>query len=176
MTDFQDFAASGRGDLIDFLRETDHLSFREAAERLAQEAGISISSAPIAASPRSYGMTCEEECAVIEDALHHVLTAILAIKRPVPLSAAPMVHIMPIGRPEHLPTRQQSFFKRLATDPAGAALRWTVRLIGERLHELGGMRLMVDACQRLADRDEPNWGRRTSIIDAGWNGIGDWIS
>src|SRR6478735_10562264 len=37
---FHDFASGKHGDLIGFLQETERLSFREAVERLAAEAGV----------------------------------------------------------------------------------------------------------------------------------------
>ena len=39
---FHDFSSGKHGDLIGFLRETERLSFREAVERLAAEAGLSL--------------------------------------------------------------------------------------------------------------------------------------
>ena len=39
---FHDFSSGKHGDLIGFLQETERLSFREAVERLAGEAGLAL--------------------------------------------------------------------------------------------------------------------------------------
>ena len=39
---FHDFSSGKHGDLIGFLQETERLSFREAVERLANEAGVQL--------------------------------------------------------------------------------------------------------------------------------------
>jgi DNA primase len=41
---FHDFSSGKHGDLIGFLQETERLSFREAVEKLAAEAGVSLPS------------------------------------------------------------------------------------------------------------------------------------
>lgn len=57
-------------------------------------------------------------------------------------------------------------------NPVGEAVRAAVTTLGERLHEIGGLQLMQDVCDRVADRDPERWGWRTDIMDKRWDGIG----
>lgn len=60
--------------------------------------------------------------------------------------------------------------------PVSEALRQAVRTLGERLHELGGEDLMLEVCDRVSALDPANEGRRSSIMDHRWDGIGDWYA
>lgn len=62
----------------------------------------------------------------------------------------------------------------LTAAPIDYSMRMGVTLIGERLHEIGGVELMGEAMVRLEDR-YPGAGIRYSVIcDKRWDGIGDW--
>lgn len=69
-------------------------------------------------------------------------------------------------------TEEGRFAHRLRDDPVRAALCYAVRRLGKRLYEVGGLEAMTDACDRVAEMDEAHWGKRTSIMDHRWNGIG----
>lgn len=65
---------------------------------------------------------------------------------------------------------------RLLQRPVSGALRTAIRLLGERLHEIGGMALMHDVCARVSASDPRNEALRVGIIDHRWDGIGEWHS
>lgn len=69
-------------------------------------------------------------------------------------------------------TPAQRVAEALVANPVREAMARAVRDLGKRLHEIGGMELMSDVCQRVADRDDANWGRRTDILDKRWDGVG----
>lgn len=64
----------------------------------------------------------------------------------------------------------------LIANPVGDAARQAVRMLGKRLDELGGHELMGKVCERVADLDPANWGRRVNIMDHRWDGIGSWYA
>lgn len=73
-------------------------------------------------------------------------------------------------------TRLERTAADLVRDPIGEALKGAVRQLGERLHELGGLDLMLNVLDDVADRDPRFQARRTSIMDHRWSGIGSWVS
>lgn len=64
----------------------------------------------------------------------------------------------------------------LILDPIGESVRNSVVVLGERLHELGGSKLMIDVLDDVAERDPANHARRVSIMDHRWSGIGSWVA
>lgn len=69
-------------------------------------------------------------------------------------------------------TEEGRFAHKLRRDPVREALCYALRRLGKRLHEIGGLNAMIEACDRVADMDERRWGKRTSIMDHRWDGIG----
>lgn len=116
----------------------------------------------------------------VEAALDALLTAILAMReesvRPPrgPVQAGTLA-VEYVHRLESW-TPAQRAAERLLSRPVNIALRDAVRTLGVRLHEMGGVKLMTDACYRVAEADPSTTGRRLSVVDAQWDGIGDWIS
>jgi hypothetical protein len=73
-------------------------------------------------------------------------------------------------------TRAQRDADALLSDPVGEAVRRAITTLGRRLHEIGGLALMQDICDRAAALDPANEGRRMDIIDKRWDGIGGWYA
>lgn len=122
------------------------------------------------------------EAAQIEAALDVLLSALIeADKNPAwrlipprgPVSVAALAH-------EYVDSLSWTPAQRkvggLVGHPVSAALREAIHDIGVRLHEIGGMKLMHDAMNRAVDRDPAYASRRMAIIDARWDGIGNWMS
>lgn len=65
---------------------------------------------------------------------------------------------------------------RLLDDPVGEALRQAIRTLAERLFEVGGLRALQGACDRVADMDPARWGKRTDIMDKRFDGLGGWCA
>jgi hypothetical protein len=60
-------------------------------------------------------------------------------------------------------------------DPGEAEVEILIRL-GRQLHEFGGLSAMIDAAQQVASRDQNDYGRRISLLDRAWDGVGEWLS
>ena len=60
--------------------------------------------------------------------------------------------------------------------PVGEAVRRAITTLGERLQEIGGMKLMGDVLERVAERDPVNYGRRVDVLDKRFDGIGNWVA
>lgn len=69
-------------------------------------------------------------------------------------------------------TAAQEATAELLERPIWELTRQGVTTLGVRLHEIGGLKLMQEVCERVADMDPANWGRRTDIMDKRWDGIG----
>jgi hypothetical protein len=70
-------------------------------------------------------------------------------------------------------TRFKAGVDLIAGSPIEGALRLSVRHIGERLfRNLQNPHKMMLLARRICSRDEANWSRRMTIIDAAWEGIG----
>ncbi len=67
----------------------------------------------------------------------------------------------------------QAAFDDLVRDPIRYSLRQGVKRLGRELHRLGGLDAMSRAIDRVADMDPRHSGRRISIMDSAWNGIGE---
>ena len=70
-------------------------------------------------------------------------------------------------------TRRQGQIDALMDRSVRAACKNAIRLLGERLHELG---LSLDEMQGVAEGAAAGIGNRVNIIDKAWNGVGSWMS
>jgi hypothetical protein len=66
--------------------------------------------------------------------------------------------------------------KDLSRDPIARSYRLAVKKLGQRLHTLGGIQLMSDVADRVADLRPSHSSRRLAIVDAAFNAIGQWVS
>jgi hypothetical protein len=112
----------------------------------------------------------------IEDALDAILGAIVKLdEKPRQLRAGDLksLDMAAILSEIAIPrTRDESFARKIAREPVREALCYAVRRLGKRLHEIGGLTAMQNACDRVGGRDERRWGQRVSIMDARWDGVG----
>lgn len=75
--------------------------------------------------------------------------------------------------PATLPTRVEREVTQLLRDPIGAACRQGIRRIGEHLFKtLDSTAGMSEAAENVAYLDPMHYGRRVSIVDHAWDGIG----
>lgn len=75
-------------------------------------------------------------------------------------------------------TRREAQIESLLDNPVRAACKNAIRMLGERLHELG---LGLDQMQGVAEwaateAKGGQFGQRINIIDKTWNDIGSWIA
>lgn len=120
----------------------------------------------------------EDRIETCEEALHALLTALFA-HRSAKASVEPLRTISPASVRWHrdigeLPSREDSAIAALVVDPIDAACRQAVRRVGQRLHDLGGFDAMSTAADRMAERDPVRAGRRASLLNHAWDGIGSW--
>ena len=117
-----------------------------------------------------------KELAQIEHALDVLLTKLLAERKrqreapgPKPplraLSAAELAE-MPILSDREIGR------ERIIEDPLAGALELAIREIGEVLFLQGGVELMGDVLERVAERHPKSYGHRATICDNKWEGIG----
>jgi hypothetical protein len=112
----------------------------------------------------------------IEDALDALVTTVMRHrKRRRPTPSYGRLHFIAISRWDNEPTPSQEDCEvdRIIHDPIEGAYGHAVRLLGKRLHKLGGVGLMQDVCERVASRDRGNYGRRGTFIERRWDMIGD---
>lgn len=65
----------------------------------------------------------------------------------------------------------------LVARPVESACREMVKTLGRHLYRLtGSFDAMQEAAERVADRDPPRYGRRASILNSAWDGIGGWAA
>lgn len=64
----------------------------------------------------------------------------------------------------------------ICDDPVGEAMRWAIRSLGERLHQVGGPKAMTDALGAAAALDPARAGWREGFLDKRWDGIGSWYA
>jgi hypothetical protein len=69
-------------------------------------------------------------------------------------------------------TQAQREANALLDRPVAEACRRSIRLLGKRLFEIGGLPLMQDVLYRVAEMDRRAEGRRIAIMDHRWDGIG----
>jgi hypothetical protein len=112
--------------------------------------------------------------AELEDAIDAVLTELIAYRlRPRCGPPEPMksIHFSKLlDKP--IRSRRACSFLGVLRDPIEGAFLYTVRGIGEALFDLGGTRSMKKSLENVAARDPANEGRRLSICDSRWDGIG----
>ena len=74
-------------------------------------------------------------------------------------------------------TRRQGQIDAVLDNPVRAACKNAVRLLGERLHELG---LDLDQMQVVAEwaatAKVRHFTKRINIIDKAWDGVGRWVA
>jgi hypothetical protein len=117
----------------------------------------------------AWGPTVEQELADIERALDILLRAAIEAdgNRPPRAWKAPEVfNLTMLGEAAKNPAYD------IVANPLGEAARRAIKPLGQRLHMLGGTALMRDVSYRVADMDPSHDGRRLSIMDARWNGVG----
>lgn len=110
----------------------------------------------------------------LEDALDAVLTELIAYRlRPrfEPPEPMKLIHFSEL-LDQPIRSRRASSFLSVLRDPIEGAFLYTVRGIGEALFDLGGTRSMKRSLENVAARDPANEGRRLSICDSRWDGIG----
>jgi len=69
-------------------------------------------------------------------------------------------------------TPKQRAAEAFLDNPVGEAVRQAVTTLGERLYELGGLKLMEDVCYRVAALDAAREGWRIDVLDKRFDGIG----
>jgi hypothetical protein len=76
-----------------------------------------------------------------------------------------------------LKTRDQSRIERIAANARLGSLYLAVYWIGLQLHGAGmSSAQMADFLDEVCARHPESHGRRAAIVDARWNGIGEWLS
>lgn len=115
----------------------------------------------------------------IEDALDQLLTTAIRTDQdrarepdydrpPVSLRDSVAAYVERLTASTPAQRRAHDFLDR----PVGEALRQAIRILGERLFEVGGLKLMSDVLYRVAERDRVQEHRRIGIMDRRWDGIG----
>jgi hypothetical protein len=116
-----------------------------------------------------------DEIRQIENALDALLrVAIEEDLRPRPPGPLRVVSFAELAEQPIL-SRKQSAIAEIVKRPVSGAVRYAIRLLGERIHELtGSTDTMRDLAERVAGRDQSRWGHRIDILDKRWDGIGGW--
>jgi hypothetical protein len=113
----------------------------------------------------------------IENALDTLLTALLkererqrkaAQSKPIELRVITCADLvaMPVF------SDQEAWQERILEHPLGGALELAIHEIGEVLFKKGGTDLMRDSLERVSARHPKTYGKRVSICDVQWDGIG----
>jgi len=106
------------------------------------------------------------------DALLHV--AVEEDSRPRPPGPLRVISFEELAKQPVL-SRKQSAVAEIVETPVSGAVRYAIRLLGERIHELtGSTDAMRDIAERVAGRNQSRWGHRIDILDKRWDGIGGW--
>lgn len=85
--------------------------------------------------------------------------------------------LMEEAREYLLMTDHQRFAYRLSREPVREALCEAIARLGERLNEIGGLRAMHEGMRFVENSDKSDdWGRRISVLDKRWDGIGGWLA
>lgn len=109
----------------------------------------------------------------MEVALHRLLGEIVQLKDNLSPTAADAIRKALYGRSGAPVTPFKSSVDLIAASPIDGALRMSVRQIGEGLFRaLQSPEKMLRIAKSVCSRDEVNWSRRMTIIDAAWEGIG----
>lgn len=125
----------------------------------------------------------ETEMRLIEDALDALLTRMLEEREGkttkqvenIARREMELISIAPLQR-EHVPSREQSAISLIVKYQVEGACRYGVVLLGRRLADLVGndFKKMLEVSDRVAERDAQRDGRRKSILNSAWDGIGSW--
>lgn len=109
----------------------------------------------------------------LERALDALLTAMVndEAQRPKPPMDGISAKVLDLKGP--VPTRSEIEVTQLLREPVYAACRIAVRRLGEQAFIVtGGTDGMRDVAERVADRIPALYGRRLSIMDGAWDGVG----
>jgi len=122
-------------------------------------------------------MTSNEEERAICDALDVLLGSIIADRAMKPLRPGPSRSFTREDLDRLVGSSPaQAAALALLDNPREGAFTMALKALGERLHEIGGMRAMQQALDDVTERDPENEGRRTAILDQRWSGIGSWMA
>lgn len=110
----------------------------------------------------------------IERALDELLRVAISTRAPWPPRHSGPVSLADSLRDLLDSTEAESSARELLDNPVGEAVRRAITTLGERLHEIGGLKLMGDVCDRVSGLDPEHWDHRTDILDKRWDGIGGW--
>ena len=109
----------------------------------------------------------------IERALDALVTEIVKLKERLPPQSAEALNQALHARSGPVVTPFKVAVDLIAASPVDGALRLAVRQMGEGLfRNLQSPQKMLHVARRVCSKDEPNWSRRMTVIDAAWEGVG----
>lgn len=73
-------------------------------------------------------------------------------------------------------TEAQRVAESIVRDPLGEAIRQAITPLGERLNQIGGMKLMEDVLYAVAELCPANRDWRIAVLDRRFDGIGGWAA
>lgn len=112
------------------------------------------------------------ETQLIERSLDELLRVATLTEPPWPPVRSGPVSIAEIADDFLHSTPAQRSAQALFDNPVGEAVRVSIRALGKRLHEIGGVNLMSEVLVRAAEKDPAHLGHREDIMDKRWDGIG----
>lgn len=115
-------------------------------------------------------MSNEAEIASIADALDNILIALA--DHPRPRGRLRMLTYEDLAAT----TEHAEVAEEIIADPVGRSLRLGIEALGERLHEIGGLKAMGAVMTDVVARRPEQEAQRTDIIDKRWDGIGEWLA
>ncbi len=109
----------------------------------------------------------------MEHALDRLVGEIVNLKEQhLPHSAEALNHAL-YGRSGPARTPFKTVIDLIAESPVDGALRLSVHHIGQMMFDkLQSQHKLLRVARRVCSRDEPNWSKRMTVIDAAWQGIG----
>jgi hypothetical protein len=117
-----------------------------------------------------------EEIGKIESALSELLDQMVAIDMRPRVGPPEPLRVVSASEFEFrpVPTRRDCQINSVLNQPVRAACRNAIRLLGERLFELTNDTdgQMLKVAERASDG--PQFGRRMSIMNSAWDGVGHW--
>lgn len=118
-------------------------------------------------------MTKDEEVAAIKAALTTLIDACMDHRRAGSPGSRRSLEAVSFADIVLSETRAQDIAEGIISDPLGESYRRSVRSLGKRLFELGGLNAMQDAADEVANaRGEGQFSARVDIMDKRWDGIG----
>lgn len=108
----------------------------------------------------------------IERALDELLKVAVSTKAPWPPRIERPVKLVELIDDHFSQTQAQRNATSLLDNPVGEAVRKGVTTFGKRLYEIGGLQLMTDVLDRVAEMDPTKQSWRIDIMDKRWDGIG----